>query len=618
MATTIKSTALDFDTIKANLKTHFASQSEFADYDFEASGLNNILDVLAYNTHMNGLTANLSLNEAFLNTAQLRSSVTAHAANLGYYPRSTTASQAAITVSASTSDTTTNSATLPAFTTFKSTIDSVSYTFQTTEEINATNDGNGLFKFQTSSNDTNIIVKEGTQKTKTFIVGNASDDAVYILPDTNVDTSTLVVTVYDSVSANALSSHYTNVRDSVNITPISTVYIVREAPNGFYELIFSEGNVLGKAPSPGNKIVVEYLTTKGPVANLASSFTSSTKVSINNVNYDLTITTVANSSGGADKEGLASIKLNAPTAFAAQQRMVTAEDYKTLIYGKYSHLLDDVIAWGGEDNIPATFGNAYVSLKFKDGISATVQTNTKANIKSQLTSNLSVMSIDTVFVDPTTTYMEVNVTFDFDPDLSGDTLDTMQLKVKNKVAEYFTANFNLYGRTFRRSALLTELDAMSAALLNSAITVKIQRRISAPTDFTLNQSGKVSVEFPVRLALPDDVSYIIESSTFTYSGVIAKLRNKLSSTTLEIVDIQTAGILNDNAGSYDRLNGTVRLDDTFKISAYQGDAIKISAIPDNQSTVKPLRSHILAYDRDGSFSSGTIDTQNTLAVITTT
>ena len=38
MATNISSTALDFDTIKSSLKTYFAQQSEFADYDFETSG----------------------------------------------------------------------------------------------------------------------------------------------------------------------------------------------------------------------------------------------------------------------------------------------------------------------------------------------------------------------------------------------------------------------------------------------------------------------------------------------------------------------------------------------------------------------------------------------------
>ena len=71
MTTTIKSTNLDFKSIKNNLKTFLAQQSEFSDYNFEASGLSNILDVLAYNIHYNGLVANFSLNESFLCTEQL-------------------------------------------------------------------------------------------------------------------------------------------------------------------------------------------------------------------------------------------------------------------------------------------------------------------------------------------------------------------------------------------------------------------------------------------------------------------------------------------------------------------------------------------------------------------
>ena len=94
--TIIQSSDLDFNSIKSKLKTHLKRQSEFQDYNFEGSGLSNILDVLAYNTHLNGLIANFALNESFLPSAQLRSSVVSHAETLGYYPRSKTASSATV------------------------------------------------------------------------------------------------------------------------------------------------------------------------------------------------------------------------------------------------------------------------------------------------------------------------------------------------------------------------------------------------------------------------------------------------------------------------------------------------------------------------------------------
>ena len=45
MSTTIKSTALDFNNIKNNLKSYLANKDEFRDYNFEGSALSNICSV---------------------------------------------------------------------------------------------------------------------------------------------------------------------------------------------------------------------------------------------------------------------------------------------------------------------------------------------------------------------------------------------------------------------------------------------------------------------------------------------------------------------------------------------------------------------------------------------
>jgi len=42
---------LDFSEIKKNLKNFLRDQNEFTDFDFEAAGINVLLDILAYNTH---------------------------------------------------------------------------------------------------------------------------------------------------------------------------------------------------------------------------------------------------------------------------------------------------------------------------------------------------------------------------------------------------------------------------------------------------------------------------------------------------------------------------------------------------------------------------------------
>jgi len=604
----IKSTDLDFETIKSSLKTYFQQQSEFSDYDFEASGLSNILDVLAYNTHINGLTANLAVNESFLNSAQLRSSVVSHAENLGYYPRSKTASSAVVNVTAATSDTTTLSATLPANTSFTTSVDDVTFTFMTTEDHTAANDGSGNFAFKTTAGSANLTIKEGVVKTKTFIVGDTEDEQIYVIPDDSVDTNTITVKVFDTTSSSTFST-YTDIKSAVRVDTTSRVFIVRETPNGFYELTFGEGNVLGQAPVAGNKIEVKYFQVLGAAPNGASSFTPSGTVTIGATSYTPTVTVVSNAAGGDAKETITSIKLNAPAAFSAQQRMVTAEDYKAIINANFSSVLDDIAAWGGNDNIPPDFGSVYVSLKFKDNVTTDTQTSTKDQIKSRLTDNLAVMSIDTEFADPIDTFVEATTSFNFDPDLTGETAETTGVSIQNKISQFFTDNLNAFGKVFRRSALLAEIDALSVAILNTSMTIKLQRRLTVTT----GTATDYEVTFPVKLAQPDDTTPVITSSNFTFSGVTCSLQNKLSSNTIQIIN-STGGIVNDNIGSYAANSGTITLTQ-FNPTAIEGDFIKISSTPTDQSTVRPLRQHILKFDADLSTTIATLDFQNTPTVI---
>ena len=323
MATTIQSTDLDFDTIKTRLKDYFKRQSEFNDYDFEGSGLSNILDVLAYNTHFNGLTSNFALNESFLNTAQLRSSIISHAEALGYVPRSYASALAKLTLTITIANEDRPTAIeLPRNTKFTTSLNDVSYTFRTREKYIAAPNSAGVYTFKTSEGSTDIPVYEGIEKTKTFFVGETSDSQIYVIPDLTIDTTTIRVQVFDtSVSPNF--NTYTNINTATRITPTSTHYQIKEVPNGYYELIFGDGISTGKAPTAGNMIVVDYLSTVGPTANGASVFSTDAQVE----GVSLQHVTSAAAAGGSFREGIESIRQNAPLYFTSQRRMVTAEDY---------------------------------------------------------------------------------------------------------------------------------------------------------------------------------------------------------------------------------------------------------------------------------------------------
>ena len=609
--TVIQSSDLDFDNIKTNLKTYLQRSSEFADYDFEASGLSNILDVLAYNTHLNGLIANIGVNESFLGSAQLRASVVSHAEALGYYPRSKTSSQAVVNLSLATGNTAVTAVTLPANTTFTTSVDDVSYTFQTLEDYIAINDGLGNFTFKTADGSTNIPIKEGSLKTKTFIVGDTTDEQVYIIPDTTIDTSTLSVKIFDTTTSTTFTT-FNDIQDQIRINTDSTVYIVREVPNGFFELVFSEGNVLGASPQAGNKIVASYLSTKAAAANNAKTFLADSQVNVGGTDFTLSVTVVSTSAAGAEEETISSIKSNAPIAFATQQRLVTAEDYKALILSRYSSTVQDVVAWGGQDNIPATFGNVYVSIRFKDGIDASAQASVKDSIKNLLSANLAIMSIDTVFSDPIDTFIELTTSFNFDPDLTGDTVEQTTSAVQTAIADFFTNNLNTFESVFRRSAILAVIDGISPAILNSSIEPKMQQRFLP----TLNFLTDFSVNFPAAIAAPSATDHIITTTNFTVEGSKVFARNKLDSNTLELVDLNSGRIIKDVIGNYVAGTGVVSFTG-LNVSAFESTAIKIAAIPANKSTIRPLRNYILNIDAERSSAAATVDFQNTAVTLNT-
>lgn len=603
MATNIQSTQLDFNTIKNSLKTYLSQQTEFADYNFEASGLSNILDVLAHNTHFNGLIANFALNESFLNTAQLRSSVVSHAEALGYNPRSITSATAYLNVSVTVTDAgRPTTITLPKYTTFTATVDDITYTFYTLEAFTATDNGSGNYVFLNSDGGTGIPVVEGALKTKTFYVGPASDRQIYVVPDTTIDTSTVTVNVYTSATSSDYVT-YTPLYDAITVTATSQLYQLRESPNGYYELIFSDGITTGQAPDAGNKIVMQYLSSAGANSNTAASFTAGSTITVGGSPYTLTVTTSTAAAGGSARESIESIRQNAPISFAAQQRLVTADDYKALILSKYS-TVDDCIAWGGEDNLPnPEYGKVFVSLKFPDNYSESAKTTIKNSIQTNLIEPLSVMSINTEFVDPTTTYLECETYFRFNPNRTNVTLKTTENSILSLVSNYFTTNLNAFGEPFRRSNILTQIDDYSDAILNSRMDVSLQQRFTP----VLGTSAAYTVTFPVALAVPDDVEYTIQSNPFIYNNRTCIIRNKLETNTLRVVDTD-GNVQVNNVGSYNANTGVVTITGFAPTSITGGlGYIRISATPANPSTIIPLRNYVLNIDTSRSFASGIVD-----------
>ena len=600
MATNITSVSLDFVQIKEKLKTYLASQDEFKDYDFEASGLNNILDVLAYNTHFNGLIANFATNESFLNTSQLRSSVISHAEKLGYRVRSKTASRSSITayVNLSSLPSRPTRIMLPAGTTFAASNDERSFNFMTLQNYYAEDDGAGLYTFVNDNNNPSIEVYEGRMVTKTFIVDRTTVDPIFVIPDESMDTKTVNVRVYESPTTTRYEQ-YNPVSEAIVLDRDTTFFDIKEAPNGFYELNFGDGITFGKTPKAGNKIVVTYLSTAGSEANGSIGFSSRNQLNVNDENFTINVSSQNVSSSGSDKETIESVRKLAPLQFAAQKRLVTPLDYKSMILQNYP-VVRDVAVWGGEDNVPVDYGKVYISIQYVDGTTAQIKQNTEESVAAQFTNQLSVMSIRNQFVDPMETYLDLVGNFNYDPTVTSKSPTTLQNLVQNHIIEYFDNNLNQFDKEFRRSNVLASIDNLDQAIISSKLDVRISQRLTVE----LGQRRNYDIYFPVRLSPPDKDDYIIRSNPFLYGGFgnrEAFVKNRLGTNILQIVS-PGGEILLDNVGYYEYKTGRVRL------TGFQPDTIlnglnylKFTSTPLDPSVIAPLRNYVLRVDTNSLF-----------------
>lgn len=594
MATNITSTALDFDTIKNSLKTYFAQQPEFSDYNFETSGLSNILDVLAYNTHFNGLTANFATNEAFLNTAQLRSSVVSHAEALGYRPRSRTPSSSSLTLYVNLSGVANrpSSITLNSGWEFNASNESETFKFITDKNYSAVDDGNGLYSFTDVNGNSNIKVFQGEFKTKTFIVDDTAENQIYVIPDESLDTGKITVNVYDTPTSTKFTSYYF-LDTALNVDSTTAFFDIKEAPNGYYEINFGDGKSFGKSPAIGSKVVVRYFSSRGTNANGCSGFKSADSYVLNDVNYPVNIQTQKSSTEGYEKETIESIRKLAPLQFASQKRLVTSADYRSMILSNFP-VVKDVAVWGGEDNVPIDYGKVYISLQYQDGTSESVKTETQNNIETNFTNQLSVMSISNKYVTPEETYLEITGNFNYDPSLTNDTGSAIQTSITNFLQEYFTNTLNSFNSSFSRSEVLTEVSDLNRAILSAKMNLKVQQRLNV----TVGSPKNYNIYFPVVLIPAEAQDYSIESSMFTYGddAVRCTVKNKLNSNILQVVST-TGTVIVEDIGSYNYQKGSVNLNGFAPVSISTGTPyITFSSTPLDQSMISPLRNYVLRLD----------------------
>jgi len=590
---------LNFDEVKISLRDYLKSNSDFTDYDFEGSNLSSILDVLAYNTYITSYNANMVTNEVFIDSATLRENVVALARNIGYLPRSRTASTATISFFVNLTGVTP----IPSTLTLKkgpvaSTAGAVgtnAYVFSILEDITVPVTTDSLGKSTASFN--SIKISEGTLVTSAFTFTSVNPDQKFILQNSGIDTSLMTVTVKDNIFSTTGAKY--SAQDSLfDIKSDSKVYFLQEVEDERYQLFFGDG-IFGKKLEEGNYITSDYVVSSGASANGISRFTFAGRLSYirNAQSYSVTtgvslLSTDVQSSGGEDIESVDSIKKFAPRIYASQNRAVSANDYETLIPNKIYPETESISVFGGEETIPPQYGKVFISIKPRTG--DFLPNLIKENIKTKL-KKYAVAGIVPEILDLKYLYLEVDSKIYYNTNLapSGEYVSTLVQQNAENYAE--STELNRYGARFKYSKFLKVIDESDASITSNITTLQMRRDMKA----VLNSFAEYQIGFGNEFYIKNMSGYNIKSTSFRISGIpqdiyLADIPNSNRETgslfffTLPSVNSTSPTIIRRNVGTINYKSGIVTLNPVNIIAGKLKDGqtiVEISACPKSNDVV---------------------------------
>lgn len=558
-------TELDFQKIKDSIKDHFKSQSKYNDFDFDGSNLSVLLDILAYNTHYNAMVAHFSINESFLDSAQIRGNVVSHAKTLGYVPRSVQASTAKLNVTVAGTGVSPATLTMERGTRFQtaSPISGSPYVFLTLEAATASKNSSNKYVFS------GVTTKQGVLKRMLYLVDESIENQKFVIPEANVDTSTIRVRVKTNQDSDDYQV-YTRFSSLSGITAESLVYFIQENASGKFEIFFGDG-ILGEKPINDNIVEVEYIYTQGAEANnCRGSFTALDSIgSFSGGSISVTYSNGTTSTfGGADRETIESIRYNAPLTYLSQNRAVTADDYRSLIIREFGNI-DSISVWGGEKNTEPDYGKVYIAIKPTGA--AALNAAEKNNIITAI-ENKNIVSITPTIVDPDFTYIKLDVFFKYNPNLTDNTKIALEGLVRNRLQTYAQTYLQRFDGVFRYSKLLSEIDSVDKAILNSVTRVYMFKDIT-PSNVTANS---IDITFASPIYASTSSSSILTSSELKVGGVVHYLR-----------DAPITGSVNRNIFLCRRSSGAeVRVANLGTLYAASGRIVINRLLPDTTDIIR--------------------------------
>tara|TARA_B100000131_G_scaffold271207_1_gene271429 strand:- start:10946 stop:12751 length:1806 start_codon:yes stop_codon:yes gene_type:complete len=566
---------LDFKDIKSSLKDYLRAETDFTDYDFEGSTLSQLLDVLAYNTYYTAFNTNMVVNELFLDSASLRDNVVSLAKQLGYTPKSITASTARLSFNVNIPNNAPDYVLLKAGTGFLTNFDDTNYQFVATKDFKA-EVANGVAQFE------DIQIVEGTLITTRTAFSTALKGQKFKIENSKADINTLTIKVYNSSNSTDFEEwkKADNILDP-GVNADSLIYFVNEIEDESYEIIFGDG-VLGKSLDNGNVVEISYVVTHGKDVNGAKTFTFGGVLDDGGgtltVPFSVSgITTLQKAEGGEDIESVDKIKYLAPKFFSSQNRAVTSSDYEVIARNVYP-AISDIIVFGGEEQVPPDYGKVFIAIKPTDASFLSAYT------KNQIVNDLkkySIGSIRPVLVDPSILYVELDSKIFFD----GNKTELLPQQVAGNAAkgitEYLkTSQTEKFNGKFRYSKFVSVIDESDRAIKSNLTSVTLRK------DFIAQLNSSTFYEICYQNEFATDCDNPVVSSTgfitLEYPNYTTYLEDRSGKIVLYRLDPVSGDkiVLNDSLGDIDYAKGEIMLYDlTIIQGSFSDNRIELRVKP---------------------------------------
>ena len=570
-------TNLDFGDLRQQIKDYLRVNSDFADFDFEGSNFSTLIDLLAYNSYVTAYNTNMAVNECFLDSATLRENVVSLARNIGYVPRSSRSAKAVVNFTVDMGLNDTRIVTLKAGQVALGNQVGGSYIFSIPDDFVATTNENNIATFS------NLNIYEGIYLQKSFQVDYSIPNQRFILPNANIDTTSIRITVESTTK-----EIYTLYNNILRVDATSKLFLIQEIEDEQYEILFGDG-IIGKKPPGGATITVNYIVTNGRSGNDARNFSF---VGVLEDDQGLSVTsgisvlrTAQRSSDGDDVEDVSTIKYLAPRIYSSQYRAVTANDYTGIIPFVYPNV-ESVTSYGGEELDPPEYGKVFISIKPKNG--SFLSQITKDDIARQL-KQYSIAGIKPEIIDLKYLYIEVDTSVYYNSNAVSDTTELITSVTRTLTSYSQSSDINAFGGRFKYSKIQGLIDDSARGVTSNITKVKMRRDIAPELNtFATYELCYGNSFFKQRNG------YGIRSTGFTVANV---------SGTIYMGDIPTAGtdfgkviffklvnnlplIVKNDAGTVDYIHGEINLDVVnITGTSLANGLIQVEAIPQSNDVI---------------------------------